>query len=177
MSTSLRRSLSVTSAARSMRERLVPCAIAASVPIEQGQTTMPSVCTDPDAGWAPRSVSLNARTDLQSPPVAFVSPASSLMPHSSVNSRQPCAEMSSHVVTRLVARTSSRRTAYGAPEAPVMARTSGGEEGVTAQTYPLAIAVARPLIRAYHSFSFTHLFHPPTLLIPPLPPPLPTLHL
>src|SRR6267143_5409853 len=130
-----------------MRERLVPCAIAAIVPIEHGQTTIPSVCTDPDAGWAPRSESLKARTDPQSPPVAFVNAASSLMPHSSVNKRQPCAEMSSHVVTRLVARTSSRRTAYGAPEAPVMARTSGGEEVVTAQTYPLARAVARALIR------------------------------
>src|SRR2546425_3893663 len=60
--TSLRRSLSVTSAARSISDRLVPWAIAARVPIEQGHTTIPNVFTDPDAGWAPRSVSLKART-------------------------------------------------------------------------------------------------------------------
>jgi len=54
---SLRRSLSTTSAARSMSERLVPWAIAATVPMEHGQITIPAVLADPDAGSAPRFLS------------------------------------------------------------------------------------------------------------------------
>ena len=49
--------LEVTSAARSTSERLLPCAIADTVPIEQGQTTMPEVGCEPEAGLAPRSSS------------------------------------------------------------------------------------------------------------------------
>src|SRR6266568_1228982 len=134
---SLRRSLSVTSAARSMRERLVPCEIAAIVPIEQGQTTIPSVCTDPEAGSAPRSASLKERTLVQSPPVAFFNAASSLRPHSSASSRQPCADTSSHVGTWWLTNISSSRTAYGAPDAPVIAKTIGAEGVVTARNIAL----------------------------------------
>jgi hypothetical protein len=45
----------VTSAARSISEREAPTEIADSVPIEQGQTIIPAVREDPDAGGAPRS--------------------------------------------------------------------------------------------------------------------------
>ena len=95
----MRRSLSTTSAARSISERLVPCAIAATVPIEQGQITIPVLCAEPEAGAAPRSLSSNTRTPAQSPPVACFSSRSSLMPHSSVRSRHPWLEIMSHVGT------------------------------------------------------------------------------
>jgi len=49
--------LSTTSAARSTSERVVPCAMLASVPIEHGQIAMPREGADPDAGVAPRSAS------------------------------------------------------------------------------------------------------------------------
>ena len=45
-----------------MRLRLVPCAIAATVPIEHGHTTIPLVFADPDAGRSPRSAASNAST-------------------------------------------------------------------------------------------------------------------
>src|SRR5437870_3795550 len=122
---SLRRSLRTTSAARSMSERLVPWAIAATVPIEHGQITIPAVFADPDAGSAPRSVSSNTRTLVHSPPVACLSARSSVMPHSSVRSRQPWLEIMSQVGTWCSASTSSSRTPYGAPEAPVIAKITG----------------------------------------------------
>ena len=40
-----------------MSDRQVPAAMAAMVPIEQGQTTIPADGDDPDAGAAPRSPS------------------------------------------------------------------------------------------------------------------------
>ena len=43
--------------ARSTSERLVPPAIAATVPIEQGQITIPADLAEPEAGFAPRSPS------------------------------------------------------------------------------------------------------------------------
>src|SRR5690349_5349835 len=61
----------------------------------------------------------------QSPPVALCRSASFLMPHSSASRRQPCDETRSHVGTCACASTSSNRTAYGAPEAPVTASTTG----------------------------------------------------
>src|SRR5256886_11474604 len=122
---SLRRSLRTTSAARSMSERLVPWAIAATLPIEHGQFTTPAVFADPDAGSAPRSVSSNPRTLVHSPPVACLSARSSVMPHSSVRSRQPWLETRSQVGTWCTASISSSRTPYGAPEAPVMAKITG----------------------------------------------------
>jgi hypothetical protein len=54
-STSLRRSFSVTSAARLTRSLVRPVAIAASDRIEHGITTIPMVWNDPDEIAAPRS--------------------------------------------------------------------------------------------------------------------------
>jgi len=48
------------------------------------------------------------------------------MPHSSSNSLQPCPDTMSHVGTCSPAMIPSSRTAYGAPDAPVTARTTGG---------------------------------------------------
>jgi len=93
-----------------MSERLVPWAIAATVPMEQGQITMPAVFADPDAGSAPRSSSSNTRTLIHSPPVAFFSARSSVMPHSSERSRQPWLETKSQVGTWCTASISSSRT-------------------------------------------------------------------
>src|SRR6266550_4987432 len=93
--------------------------------MEHGQITIPVVFDDPDAGSAPRSLSSNTRTLVHSPPVAFFSSRSSLMPHSSVRSRQPWLDTRSHVGTWCTASISSSRTPYGAPEAPVMARITG----------------------------------------------------
>jgi hypothetical protein len=120
-----RRSLSVTSAARSMSDRLVPCAIAAAVPMEHGQMTMPATGADPDAGRAPRSASSHTVTRDQFPPVAFWSSASDRMPTSCSKSRQPCRDTtrSRGICPSTSAR--SRRTPYGAPEAPVTARIQG----------------------------------------------------
>src|SRR6185436_17428104 len=151
-STSLRRSLSVTSATRSINERLVPCAIAAIVPIEHGHTTMPSVCTEPDAGCAPRSASLNRRMQSHSP-VALRSPASSLMPHSSASRRQPCVEISSQVGTRCFASASSKRTAYGAPDAPVIASISGVSGVGTVRNIPSGVGRCADV-----NSSYPHLF-------------------
>jgi hypothetical protein len=53
--TSGRPSLSVTSAARSIRFEARPVTMPERVPIEQGATTMPSVRTEPDAIGAPMS--------------------------------------------------------------------------------------------------------------------------
>jgi hypothetical protein len=79
--------LSVTSAARSTNDRLVPSATAATVPIEQGQITMPAVGWDPEAGNDPRSSSENTLTVDQSPPVAARSASIVAIPHSSASSR------------------------------------------------------------------------------------------
>jgi hypothetical protein len=117
--------LSATSAARSIRLRLVPCAIAATVPIEQGHTTIPPLSAEPEAGSAPRLESSKTVMLDQSPPVAFLSPASSWMPHSSSIRRHPCFDTMSHVGTLFRANSSSSRTPYGAPEAPVIAREIG----------------------------------------------------
>ncbi|MNT45308.1 hypothetical protein D3C72_1818860 [compost metagenome] len=51
-STSLRCSFSITSAARSIRLSLMPCATAARVPIEHGQITIASAGLEPEAGGA-----------------------------------------------------------------------------------------------------------------------------
>ncbi len=120
-----RRSFRVTSPARSTRERLVPPASAATVPMEQGQITIPPVLVEPDAGLAPRSSSEKEVMLDQSPPVAARSAASSAIPVSWASSRQPWPETMSQTGTLFRARTSISRTAYGAPEAPVMARMMG----------------------------------------------------
>ena len=58
------------------------------------------------------------------------------MPDSICSSRQPCDEIMSH--TRSSARTSasSSRTAYGAPDAPVIATTTGARSRHRASTRP-----------------------------------------
>jgi hypothetical protein len=104
-----RRSLRVTSAARSTSDRLVPAATAATVPIEQGQITIPAVRWDPEAGSAPRSPSGNART-LGPAPAAARSASRLSMPHSSRRSRSPCVLAMSQTGTSCRANTSSRRT-------------------------------------------------------------------
>src|SRR5687767_8925233 len=108
-----------------MSDRLLPCAIAETVPIEQGQITMPEAGLEPEAGAAPRSASSKIRKLAHSVPVAFLSSASDEIPLSNSSSLHPCAEMMSCVGTRDVARTSRSLMAYGAPDAPVMATTHG----------------------------------------------------
>src|SRR6266540_2174602 len=98
--------------------------MAATVPIEQGQTTIPPVLWEPEAGSAPRSSSGNTVTEDQSPTAAW-SDAMESMPHSSRNRRIPWLEGISQTGTRWVARTWINRRPYGAPEAPVSATTMG----------------------------------------------------
>src|SRR5690606_37847071 len=114
----------VTSAARSTRFLDVPLAMEASVPIEQGQITIPRVGADPDAGVAPRFSVWKTRTRLQSP-VASFSPSNPSIPHSSASSRNPYAETIRSTGVPDALRARSRRTAYGAPEAPVIPTTTG----------------------------------------------------
>ena len=47
------------------------------------------------------------------------------MPHSACSSRKPWLDTMSHIGTPAPASTSIRRTAYGAPDAPVIASTTG----------------------------------------------------
>jgi len=80
-------SLRRRSAARSMSERLVPWAIAATVPIEQGQITIPAVFADPEAARRPILVVEHPYGRPLAHGGCFKS-RSALMPHSSVRSRQ-----------------------------------------------------------------------------------------
>ena len=107
----VRRSLSATSAARSMSDRLVPFAMAATVPMLHGQITIPAEGADPEAGTPPRSLSSQTRMLDQSPPVASLSSASDSMPDSAASRRQPCSETMRCRGTCWRARTSNRRTA------------------------------------------------------------------
>src|SRR5260370_40978843 len=86
---SFRRALRTTSAARSIRLRLVPCAIAATGPIEQGQITMPALGAEPEAGPAARALSAKTRTPLQPPPVALFRAGSACIPHPPGRGRPP----------------------------------------------------------------------------------------
>ena len=61
-STSLRPSLMVTSAARSIRLLLVPAAMEASVPVVQGHTTMARGALEPLASGAVHSSRPNTRS-------------------------------------------------------------------------------------------------------------------
>ena len=54
-STSLRRSFSITSAARPIRSSEMPCAMRARPPVEQGMTTMASQPAEPEANGARKS--------------------------------------------------------------------------------------------------------------------------
>src|SRR3989442_6552885 len=64
---SVRRSLSMTSAVRSISERLRPCAIAATVPNEHWQITLPVLPAEPQGRDAPRILSSYTRTPAHSP--------------------------------------------------------------------------------------------------------------
>ena len=87
-----RRSLSATSAARSTSEREVPAAMLATVPIEQGQITMPPAMELPEAGAAPRSSSLYTVTSPSNrfSPTACRSPSRSATSLSVRSRRNPC---------------------------------------------------------------------------------------
>jgi len=132
-----RRSLSATSAARSTRLRDVPAAMEAMVPMEHGQTTIPADGADPEAGVAPRSSESYSSTRLQSP-VAARRPSTPSIPDSSASSRSPYPLTISRTGVPLSLSARSRRTAYGAPDAPVMPNVTG------APAATLTRAPARP---------------------------------
>ena len=88
---SRRRSFSATSAARSTSDRDAPTAMAESVPMEQGQITMPALSAEPDAGAAPRSPSskqVTHRSHALAPTVAR-SASTESMSSSVCSSRSP----------------------------------------------------------------------------------------
>src|SRR3954470_8625384 len=126
--TSLRCSFSVTSAARSISDRDAPTAIAESVPIEQGQTIIPEVFAEPDAGGAPLSSFENTSTYDAQPSIPTASRSASIdsIPDSVANNRIPYLETMSETGRCADVSAWSRRTAYGAPDAPVIPTTIGG---------------------------------------------------
>jgi hypothetical protein len=79
----LRRSPERHVRARSIRLRLVPRAIAATVPIEQGHTTIPPLSAEPEA--AEPAIGIVETVMLDQSPRWLLSPASSWMPHSSIS--------------------------------------------------------------------------------------------
>ena len=120
---SRRRSLSVTSAARSTSERLLPCATADGAH-RAGADHHPLRAREPEAGSAPRSSVGERRHRVQSPPVAARSCVDCPIPLSSASSRRPWRRRSA-TSAPVLGQHPRRRTAYGAPEAPVIPRTSG----------------------------------------------------
>src|SRR4051812_48090770 len=125
---SFRRSLSVTSAARSISDREAPTAIAESVPIEQGQTIIPEVFAEPDAGGAPLSSFENTSTYDAQPSIPTASRRASIdsIPDSVASNRIPYLETMSETGRCAAVSAWSSRTAYGAPDAPVIPTTIGG---------------------------------------------------
>ena len=114
-STSRRRSFSTTSAARLIRLSDSPMAMAASVRIEQGATTIPSVAKEPDAMLAPMSLTGWTWS-------ASASTSARLRSSSVTTVCQPADETSRCVsMSGCRRRYSSRRTPRMAPLAPVMA--------------------------------------------------------
>ena len=106
-----------------------------TVPIEHGQITMPAFSADPDAGAAPRSASSKVVTNRShaAPPTRCAQRLDGIDVGLGV------AAAATHVPRRSAARTdsprssdSSRRTAYGAPDAPVIAIDE--RRSVTART-------------------------------------------
>ena len=59
------------------------------------------------------------------------------------SSRMPCDEAISQTGTRCRASTSSSRTPYGAPEAPVIARTTGTRRAHRSQSHAVAVDAGR----------------------------------
>ena len=114
-STRRRRSFSTTSAARLIRLSDSPMAMAASVRIEQGATTIPSVAKEPDAMLAPMSLTGWTWS-------ASASTSARLRSSSVTTVCQPADETSRCVsMSGCRRRYSSRRTPRMAPLAPVMA--------------------------------------------------------
>src|SRR4051812_26565720 len=125
---SFRPSFNVTSAARSIKDLDAPTEIADSVPIEHGQTTMPAVRADPDAGGAPRS-SLEKTSTYDahaSIPTASRSASVDSIPDSVANKRIPYFDTISDTGQCAAVSAWSSLTAYGAPDAPVIPTTIGG---------------------------------------------------
>src|SRR5206468_939706 len=123
--TSFRSSLSATDAARWMRFCIAPEAIVPSVPIEQGQMTYASTFAEPEAYGAFQSFgSYNVACGARSSSLANVSSRESFaLPYSSVASTStPALDAQTPISQSAAASASSSRTAYGAPEAPVIPR-------------------------------------------------------
>ena len=112
-------------------------AIAATVPIEQGQIdhSARAVRTRRRLGAA---IGVGIHRDTR--PVAAGgltrSAASSPIADSVSNRRQPCDETINSVGTLMTRQQSSRRTAYGAPLAPVTPRTRGRSAALTTRACP-----------------------------------------
>src|SRR3954467_3806532 len=126
--TSFRPSFSVTSAARSISDLEAPTEIADSVPIEHGQTTIPAVRAEPDAGGAPPPSLENPSTyDAHaSIPTASRNASIASMPDSVASNRKPYFETISEIGRWAAVSAWRSRTAYGAPDAPVIPTTIGG---------------------------------------------------
>src|SRR3954470_15747912 len=113
---SFRPSLRVTSAARSIKDLDAPTEIADSVPIEHGQTTIPAVRAEPDAGGAPRSSLENTSTYDAHASIPTVSRSASIasMPDSVASTRKPYFETISEIGRWAAVSAWRSRTAYGA---------------------------------------------------------------
>src|SRR5688572_7610260 len=129
-STSVLRSLSMTSAARSTSDRDAPILMADRVPMEHGQMTIPALRADPEAGAAPRSASSYTVTRRRHActPTRVRRASTESMSSSVCRSRSPCDVTMSQTGRSAASNCSSNRTAYGAPDAPVIATTSGRSE-------------------------------------------------
>src|SRR5919201_3594795 len=127
ISTSFRSSLSATEAARWMRLSIAPDAIVPRVPIEQGQITYASTFAEPLAYGAFQS--FGSYTVTLPPParssrrVSVSSRESRALPYSSVASTStPALDAQMPSSTSAPLSASTRRAAYGAPDAPVIPR-------------------------------------------------------
>src|SRR6266550_5986503 len=131
---SLRCSLRVTSAARSISDLDAPTAIADSVPIEHGQTIIPAVRAEPEAGAAPRSSLEKTSTYDAHASIPTVSRRASIdsIPASVASRRSPYLETIKETGRCAAVSTCNNLTAYGAPDAPVIPTTIGGVELIAA---------------------------------------------
>src|SRR4051812_34349520 len=131
---SFRPSFRVTSAARSISDLDAPTEIADSVPIEHGHTTIPAVRAEPDAGGAPRSSFEKTSTyDAHaSIPTASCRASIDSIPDSVASRRIPYLDTISDTGRCAAVSAWSRRTAYGAPDAPVTPKTIGGAVVISA---------------------------------------------
>jgi hypothetical protein len=102
--------------------------MADSVPIEHGHTIIPDVRAEPDAGAAPRSSLEKTSTyDAQaSMPTVSRSASIDSIPDSVASSRSPYLDTINETGRCAAVSAWSSRTAYGAPDAPVIPTTIGG---------------------------------------------------